>query len=459
MGKASWADFSAGIDAGQPPESIREHALVRAENARYDPLTSTLRTRPGLAYIKEGVSFNSGWSDGTHCFVASGQSVSLLDPVTGTLSGTALLPGSSPPSFASFGDDRKVYAAAGGALRRWTGSAWETPTATKGTAPTGADWLFSKAGRFVVGRRSDLTIGHSGVGDAMDWLYSGSSWNEADALQISAGYKSGGKPAWIGLHGDGIALVADSGIYAIENDYPSWNVVTKCPGPIRCCGGSASFGDVLLLMSSGIRSLSTITQTGYPHSSWSGDGINGVLPSDLTGYRLVEMSRSGETWLIPPGSATVYVYNAVVGAWTSFVFPAVVSGAVEHDGTIYLCCGGNLASLTATAESVTMTLELKPHDPFGDVVVSEIGLSAGFGSSGSVTVSLDRLSRGVSVSDPDKAIGDDTDIVDHDIDPVYPRGKLDHRIRVNLRTGRISPKLVFSGPCSLRSFHVLYGVL
>lgn len=462
QGKAVWKDFSKGIDAGQPPESIAENALVRAENARYDPLTSALETRPGTTLIKEGTSFDGGWSDGTNCFVWSGRAVSLLDPSTGTLSGTATLPGSGTPVFATFGDSREVYTAAGGALRKWSGSAWTTPTATKGTLPTAADWLESKAGRLIVARKADLMIQHSGVGDALDWLLSGSSWNEADSLQISAGYKSGGIPAWVGLFQDSLAIVANSGIFLVENDYPSWNVVTKCPGHVACYGACPAFGDVLLLTSSGIRSLSTVISTGYLHSPWGGDGINGLLPSDLSHWRLIRMDRASEVWLIPPDSATVYVYNAVVGAWTSFVFPAVVSAAVEHSGTIYVSCGGDLISLsgyTDSGASVVMSLELKPYDPFGDVVVSEIGLCGGYGSVGTAEVSVSGLKRTVSLSNPDLPVSEDLTVIGDDIDPVYSRGKLDHRLRVNLRTSRISPKISFTGPCSIRSLHVVYGAV
>ena len=190
----------------------------------------------------------------------------------------------------------------------------------------------------------------SGVGDASNWKSEGEDgWTEADSVWIDVGYKSGGGISSVAtLSKDLIVWKTNGTAHRLTGSYPDWavyeigsnvwNANPYCPLEV---GGDLFFPDTFF----GFSSIQTVIQYGEMRAGQVGYEVNKTISSEMdVDARMWSVPSRGEIWMKTKLSADyVYVYNLKHRAWTKFVFPLEVMGAVSVGTVTYVSLAGSVA--------------------------------------------------------------------------------------------------------------------
>lgn len=465
-----YGSFDGGLNLAVPPESLPRNELKEAKNVEFSPLTGALRVRGGLLWagsfpyqLDDVVPFRG--HDGFLVRVRNVRAAYFFRwnniwSVYGAVSGGEKM---SSALWVDSDGNECLLVASGGVLQKFIDNG--TPTLkVVPNAPEKCRFVFVRDGRVGVVDGDD-TLRFSAVGDCESWENDPN--DESSGQFVEIGYKDGMNiNAVIPLSKDLIIFKSPDGepdkgtIFRLTGDFPDWQVleVAHNTGTFSQSSVQAVGNDVFYVTTSGVASLSSVTQYGEIKTSWIDRKVSNALTKEITGSaQLWDVPVKQQLWLSPDKEASLlWVFDYTRGIWTQFDFPKPIIHAAGVDNRLFLFIGSDLYELHDDyiqdeihgEEPTTIEAHLKLGTLLAGRQVLVKGAYASFhivpGCSAELLLGGFRMP--FSIAGEQDYIFDDNDCAYDDDDPLFPEGgALTARRRCLVRGWAITPEIVIKG--------------
>ena len=456
----AYTDFTGGQNFSVPPEALKENEVQLALNWEFDPASGVLKTRDGLEKLVAAAAQIDALYHAKNLdllLVVAGGTLYRLDAgnvltTIGDLSGTEI------PVFAEW--ENGVLVASAGNLQFTDGL-----TLTTITASPPCDFVTTQYGRVVVSKSGDDYLYWSGVGDEINWNFTGT---EGDALKLEVGYKDGGNIVSVrALSKDLVVFKDNRRIYRVVGTYPGWTIyeITRDAGAVARMATLEVGNSVAFVDETGIRSLYTVIEYGDIKVRDIGDKINVWVRKNLSfpNVRLWHVRPKGQVWFRSQLDEFVYIFHYNQKAWTVFRFPGVVTAVAHGASEIYIALGADLYRMSDKVfvddgADIEARIILARRSPSRQFLLKQGRVFYQGVASGSTSLKVGKLTKSLSlISSGDIAYGD-SDIAYSDTDPVAAVNRNEVVFRANHRLSYLEPEItVVSG--SMKILGLIFEVV
>jgi hypothetical protein len=462
----TFSDFLGGLNLALPPESIAGNELQEALNFEYEPDTGALRTRGGMALIREfgePVTDILNTADGEYMLVKSGGELYRLNIAAPTVTELGVVDGGEPASSELWGENGVVMCF-GGHLYIYDPTVGLERISTE-DAPTGAGILYIRDGRVCVASAGSDKIRMSAVGDARSWVENTDDDSASKSVEI--GYKDGRDIRAIAATlGTVLVFKCPEGqpergrIYRFEGSYPNWSVTPYSEGESAWNARSvANVGnDIMFLSRAGMANISSVAEYGDFKLGWAGAKVNPVMSKRLSALcSLRNVPEKNQLWALDgtTDDAWIYHYSIGGGAWTMFRFQETVTAVNSSNGVTLVAMGPRVYRMDNTLESDAwkkIDYRLKPRTIRlrNQVLLKHIMAQFKLNTTSEVRLRAEGMELVVKYDDSSYVFTDADDAYSDDEYLAPPPRAADIRRRCNIRRWALTPEIIVtSGTCEV----------